>query len=39
MKKRGMPIKTIRLDPAGENHKLEKRAESVDWKELQPVDF
>ena len=25
MKKRSMPIKTVRLDPAGENHKLVKK--------------
>ena len=39
MKTRGMAIKIIRLDPAGENHKLEKRAGSVDWKPIQPVEF
>ena len=27
------------MDPSGENHKLAKRAQSVDWKELQPIDF
>ena len=39
MKTRGMAIKIIRLDPAGENVKLEKRAESVDWKPIQLVEF
>ena len=29
-KARGMPILIIRLDSAGKNHKLEKRAASVD---------
>ena len=39
MKQRQIPIRVVRLDPAGENHKLEKRCSSVDWKELQPIDF
>ena len=39
LKSRGIPVKIIRLDPGGENLKLEKRAASVDWKELQPLDF
>ncbi len=39
MKTRDMAIKIIILDPAGENHKLEKRAESVDWKPIQLVEF
>ncbi len=39
MKTRGMAIKIIRLDPAGENQKLEKRADSVDWKPTQLVEF
>ena len=32
MKEKGMAIKVIRLDPAGENVKLEIRARSADWK-------
>ena len=39
MKNRKIPIKTIRLDPAGENLKLEKRAQSAAWQSLQPVSF
>ena len=39
MKQRGLHVKIIRLDPAGKNKKLEERAESVDWKPIQPVDF
>ena len=39
MKTRGNVIKIIRLDPAGENHKLEKRCATADWKELQPIEF
>ncbi len=39
MKTRGTAINIIRLDPAGENHKLEKRAETVDWKPIQPLEF
>ena len=39
MKSRGVPVKIIRLDPTGENLKLEKRASTVDWKELKPLDF
>jgi len=38
-KAKGMPIKIIQLDPADKNHKLKKRAGSVDWKELQPMEF
>ena len=38
-KQRGRPVRKVRLDPSGENHKLAKRAQSVDWKELQPIDF
>ncbi len=34
-----MAIKIIRMDPAGKNVKLEKRAESVDRKPIQPVEF
>ena len=32
-------VKIMRADPASENQKLEKRPESDDWKELQPVDL
>eukprot|EP01082_Thalassiosira_pseudonana_P000277 g29.t1 g29 contig1:64548-67487(+) len=38
-KTRGLNVKAIRLDPAGENKKLEKRAQSVEWQSLQPLDF
>ncbi len=34
-----MVIKIIQLEPGGENIKLEKKAESVDWKPIQPVKF
>jgi hypothetical protein len=39
MKTRGVPIHYVRLDLAGENHKLAKRAGSSDWAALQPIDF
>ena len=39
MKARGMETKIIQLDPAGENIKLEKQTESVDWKSIQLVEF
>ena len=39
IKTRDNAIKIIRLDPAGDNHKLEKRRATVDWKELQPIEF
>ena len=39
MKQKGIPIKVIRLDPAGENKDLENRAKCVAWTPLQPVDF
>lgn len=39
MKAAGTPIRIIRMDPAGENLRLEKRAQSVDWQNLQPVTF
>ena len=29
----------VRLDPAGENVKLEKQAKSTDWAILQPINF
>jgi hypothetical protein len=38
MKARGIPILAIRMDPGGENIKLEKRLESAEWQSLQPVD-
>lgn len=38
MKTRGTPVLKIRMDPGGENLKLEKRLKSVDWQSLQPVD-
>ena len=39
MKARGFKVKVIRLDPAGENVALEKRVETAEWKDLQPIDF
>lgn len=39
MKTRGIVTRHVRLDPSGENTALAKRAESVEWKELQPIDF
>jgi hypothetical protein len=39
MKSRGIPVRYIRLDPAGENHKLAKRAANSEWAALQPLDF
>ena len=35
----GIGVWYIRLDPAGENMKLAKRASSSDWAALQPIDF
>ena len=39
LKSRGMPVKFVRRDPAGEDQLLEKRAGSVDWQNLQPLTF
>ena len=39
LKSRNIPVRNIRLDPAGENHKLAKRTGSSDWAILQPLDF
>ena len=39
MKAKKIPVLKVRLDPAGENVKLEKRAGSADWQSLQPLDF
>eukprot|EP00985_Skeletonema_marinoi_P020006 scaffold11691_cov76-Skeletonema_marinoi.AAC.1 len=39
MKSRGIEIRRIRVDPGGENIKLQKRTQSADWQTLQPVDF
>ena len=39
MKSRGIPVLYIWLDPAGENHKLAKRAANSEWAALQPLDF
>ena len=39
MKARNIPVLIVRMDPGGENIKLEKRAKSVDWQSLQPIDF
>ena len=39
LKTRGIPVRYVRLDPAGENKKLAKCTESSDWAVLQPIDF
>ena len=39
LKSRNIPVRYIRLDPAGENQKLAKRAGSSDWAILQSLDF
>ena len=39
MKEKGMAIKVIRLDPAGENVKLEIRSKSADWKLATEYEF
>ena len=39
LKSRGIIIKYIRLDPAGENLQLSKHAGNSDWAILQPIDF
>ncbi len=39
LKSKGLPVRKIHLDPAGENVKLEKQAKSADWAILQPIDF
>ena len=39
LKTRGIPVRYVRLDPAGKNQKLAKRAGSSDWAILQPIDF
>ena len=39
MKARGIPVRTIRMDPGGENLKLEKRYQSQEWQVLQPIEF
>ena len=39
LKSRGISLKYIQLDPAGENLKLLKCAGSSDWAILQPIDF
>ena len=38
MKSKGIPIRVIRMDPGGENVKLEKRLQTADWQGLQPID-
>jgi hypothetical protein len=35
----GIPVRYVRLDPAGENQKLTKHAGSSDWAILQTIDF
>ena len=37
-KARGLKVKIIRLDPAGANTPVEKRAETAEWKDLQAID-
>ena len=39
MKEKGMAIKVIQLDPAGENAKLEIRSKSADWKLATEYEF
>ena len=39
MKTRKIPVKVIRLDPGGENVKLEKRCSSQEWQNIQPIEF
>ena len=39
MKAYGVPVEIIRLDPAGENLKLEKRCKTATWQALQPLKF
>ena len=39
MKTKGIVTRYVQLDPSGKNQALAKRAESVEWKELQPIDF
>ena len=39
MKAKAMEIKVIRLDPAGENVKLEIRSKSADWKHATKFEF
>ena len=34
-----MKLKLIKLESVGENVALEKRVETVEWKDLQPIDF
>ena len=39
MKTRKIPVKVIRLDPGGENVKLEKRCSTQEWQNIQPIEF
>eukprot|EP00956_Cyclotella_meneghiniana_P032405 scaffold89141_cov36-Cyclotella_meneghiniana.AAC.1 len=39
MKAYGVPVEIIRLDPAGENFKLERRCKTATWQALQPLKF
>ena len=39
MKTQNIPIKCIRLDPAGENSALKARVQSADWQSWQPIKF
>ena len=39
LKSQNIPVRYIRLDPAGKNHKLAKRTGSSDWAILQPLDL
>ena len=39
LKSQGIHVHYVRLDPAGENHKLAKHTGSNEWAVLQPLDF
>ena len=39
MKTRKIPVKVIRLDPGGENVKLEKHCSTQEWQNIQPIEF
>jgi hypothetical protein len=39
LKKKGMGVEKVRLDPSGEDESLERRTKTTAWKELQPIKF
>ena len=39
LKKKGMGVEKVRLDPSGQNESLEKWTKTSAWKELQPIKF